>query len=395
MNATEPTNPEIYFDNNATTRPFPEVVDAMMACYRLGPLNASSIHEAGTRARKKLTEARERVAGALEVLPNQVVFTSGATEANHIILRNLMAGAMKGFRLVTSAVEHSSILEAARWLENRGGDVDILPVDGNGLIDLTDVARAIVPGRTLVSVQWANNETGVVQRLEAIAELCQAKGALLHSDGVQAVGKLPVDLAAVPVDFLSMSGHKLHGPVGSGVLFRRNPGALASFLPGGGQESGLRPGTENLPAAVGFSLALEHRLGRLQQVMTDFRSLRDRFEIGLQEAGLVEAINGTGVERIPNTSSVTFSGVDGEALLLRLDQEGVRCSQGSACTNRKPEPSYVLRAMGLTEDEAFRSVRFSFSEFNSRDEVDAALAKLKALHSVLRRFHVPPPTAMT
>ena len=395
MIANEGRDREIYLDNNATTHPLPAVVEAMLACYQLGPLNASSVHQGGRRARKKLTEARETVAGVLNVLPSQVVFTSGATEANHLVLRNLVAGAMRGFRFVTSAVEHSSILEAARWYEDRGGKVEILPVDRNGLIDLTDLTEAIVPGRTLVSVQWANNETGVVQPIQAVAELCRTQGALLHSDAVQAMGKLPVDLADIPVDFVSISGHKLHGPVGSGVLFIRDPEALTPCLPGGGQEAGLRPGTENLPAVVGLSVALQHRLERLPQAMTHLGLLRDRFEAGLMEAGLVQRINGAGVKRIPNTASVTFSGVDGEALLLRLDQEGIQCSQSSACTNRKPEPSYVLRAMGLTEDEAFRSVRFSFSEFNTNAEVDVALDKLKTLHSVLRRFHVPTPTAMT
>ena len=395
MSPAQRTDPEIYLDNNATTAPLPEVADAMAACFRMGPLNPSSVHRAGTQARRKLQEAREQVAGVLGALTSQVVFTSGATEANHLVLRNLLTGSMKGFQLVTNAVEHSSILEAARQLEDWGVSVRVLPVDRDGLIDLEELASAIDPGRTLVSVQWANNETGVVQPMGSIAELCQARGAVLHSDAVQAVGKLPVDLRKIPVDFLSLSGHKLHGPVGSGALVRRDSAALIPVLPGGGQESGLRPGTENLPAVVGLAVALQHRSERLHRTMAHFEALRHRFEVGLKEAGLVESINGEHAPRIPNTSSVTFEGVDGEALVLRLDQEGVRCSQSSACTNRKPDPSYVLRAMGLSEDKAFRSLRFSFSEFNTRDEVDRALDKLKTLHSVLRRFHVPAPTVMT
>ena len=395
MSPGQRTDPEIYLDNNATTAPLPEVVHEMAACYRMGPLNPSSVHQAGARARRRLQEAREQTAAALGALPTQVLFTSGATEANHLVLRGLLAGSMKGFQLVTTAVEHSSILEAARRLEDWGVSVRILPVDRHGLIDLEELEGAIDPQRTLVSVQWANNETGVLQPLQSIAELCQARGAVLHSDAVQAVGKLPMDLSRIPVDFLSLSGHKLHGPVGSGVLFRRDPAALTPVLPGGGQESGIRPGTENLPAVVGLAVALEHRSERLHRIMADLGALRHRFETGLKEAGMVEAINGADAPRIPNTSSITFKGVDGEALLLRLDQEGVQCSQSSACTNRKPEPSYVLRAMGLSEDEAFRSVRFSFSEFNTKDEVDRALDTLNRLHSTLTRFHVPSPTVMT
>ena len=395
MSSGQRNDPEIYLDNNATTAPLPEVVDAMAACYRMGPLNPSSVHQAGGRARRRLQEAREQTAAALGALPAQVVFTSGATEANHLVLHDLLAGSMEGFQLVTTAVEHSSILEATRRLEERGVSVRILPVNRHGLIDLEELQGTILPERTLVSVQWASNETGVVQPLESIAEVCQANGARLHSDGVQAVGKLPVDLSRVPVDFLSLSGHKLHGPVGSGVLFRRDPASLDPMLPGGGQESGLRPGTENLPAAVGLAVALRHRAERLQQVITHLAALRDRFERGLTDAGVVQTINGRDVPRLPNTSSVTFKGVDGEALLLRLDQEGVRCSQSSACTNRKPEPSYVLRAMGLSEDEAFRSIRFSFSEFNTRSEVDRTLDTLKQLHSTLTRFHIPAPTLTT
>lgn len=395
MSSRRRTHREIYFDNNATTALLPEVMDAMAACCRMGPLNPSSVHRAGARARRALEEARERTATALGALPAQVLFTSGATEANHLVLRDLLAGSMKGFQLVTTAVEHSSILEAARRLEDWGVAIRILPVDRDGLIDLDELQDAIQPQRTLVSVQWANNETGVLQPLETIADLCQARGAVLHSDAVQAVGKLPVDLSKIPVDFLSLSGHKLHGPVGSGLLFRRDSAALSPVLPGGGQESGIRPGTENIPAVVGLAVALERRSEGLHGIIGHLGALRHRFESGLNEAGVIDAVNGGGTPRIPNTSNVTFKGVDGEALLLRLDQEGVQCSQSSACTNRKPEPSYVLRAMGLSEDEAFRSVRFSFSELNTTDEVDRALDTLRTLHSTLTRFHVPAPTVMT
>jgi cysteine desulfurase len=386
MVAVDGTGREFFFDNNATTAPLPEVVEAVASIYRIGALNPSSVHSAGERARRRMEVAREQVADLVGALPSQLVFTSGATEANHLLLRNLFHGALRGFRFVTSEVEHSSVLQAARDLENLGHDVHILGVDSLGQLDPEVLADLILPGRTLVSFQWANNETGVIQPLSEIAQVTTTRNALLHTDATQAVGKIPVDLSGLMVDFLSLSAHKFHGPVGAGVLFVRNRGALRASLRGGDQESGLRPGTENVPAIVGMGIAATLRKQRLGEVARRMAHLRDEFESRLQGKGIVEAINGQGVDRLPNTSNIRFAGVDGEALVIRLDAAGIRCSQSSACTNRKPEPSYVLRAIGLSEAEAYRSVRFSLSEFTTGDDVNAVSEVIAELHGVLTKL---------
>ena len=383
--------PEVYLDNNATTEPLPEVREAVAQVLSSGPLNPSSVHSQGDRARRFLKTARAQVADLVRSDAANVVFTSGATESNHLVLVNLLTGGFQGFRFVTTATEHSSIREAVRSLEQAGVNVTLLPVGADGRVDALAVGEAIDPGRTLVSVHWANNETGVLQPLEDIAEVCRERGAVLHSDAVQAVGKIDVDLRRVPVDLLSLSGHKLHGPLGVGAIVARDPSRLRTVLPGGGQEAGVRPGTENLPAIVGFGTACALRQERWLDVALHTLALRDGFEARLSEAGVIEDVAGADVPRLPNTSNVRFTRVDGEALLLRLDQAGVCCSQGSACTNRKPEPSYVLRAMGRSEEEAFRCLRFSFSEFNTEEEVQVAIDELVRLHAQLSTFFTEHP----
>lgn len=379
---------EIYLDNNATTLALPEVVEAVTRAMQEGCGNPSSVHTAGARARTLLGTARAQVAAAVAADPRDVLFTSGASEANNLVVQSLIAGPIKGYRLVTSVVEHSSILTAAEVLESLGLDVVTLPVDTDGLIDEDAFADAIIPGRTLASVQWANNETGVVQPIPRLVERAHALGALFHTDAVQAVGKLPIDVTEVPVDFLSVSAHKLHGPLGVGALFAPEKSLLQSLVFGGTQEDSLRPGTENVPGIVGFGVALSLRHDRFESVAKATREMRDAFELGLVKRGLVRAINGSGAGRLPGTSNLHFLGIDGEALTIRLDQMGVRCSQSSACTNQRPEPSYVLRAMGLTESEAYASVRFSFSELNTMRDVEDAVEAIASIHASLARFAV-------
>ena len=302
--------------------------------------------------------------------------------------RASLTGPIKGYRFVTSVVEHSSILTAAEALESLGCDVVILPVDTDGLINEDAVTDAIVPGRTLVSVQWANNETGVIQPIPRLVERAHALGALFHTDAVQAVGKLPIDLTAVPVDFLSLSAHKLHGPLGVGALFALERSLLRPLVFGGSQEDSLRPGTENVPGIVGFGVALALRHDRFDAVAKATKEMRDAFELGLVRRGLVRSVNGSRADRLPSTSNIHFLEMDGEALTIRLDQMGVRCSQSSACTNQRPEPSYVLRAMGLTESEAYASVRFGFSELNTMRDVEDAIEAIASVHVSLARFAV-------
>ncbi len=382
------SRPEIYLDNNATTRVLPEVAEAVAGAMHDGCGNPSSVHAAGARAREQLWRAREQVAALLSTDPAAVVFTGGATEANNLVLQSLLGGPMNGYRLVTTAVEHSSVLAAAEELERLGREVVVLPVDSNGLVREEEVAEAVAPGRTLVSVQWANNETGVVQPIFGLAGRVRSLGGLFHTDAVQAVGKIPVDLDASPVDFLSLSGHKLHGPLGAGALVARDRSLLRPLMFGGEQETALRPGTENVPAIVGLGVALALRENRFETVAGATREMRDAFEAGLARRGLARAVNGSGADRLPNTSNVRFLDLDGEALVVRLDQTGVRCSQSSACTNQRPEPSYVLRAMGLSEHEAYASVRFAFSELNSVADVAGAVEAVSAVHANLLRFAV-------
>ena len=379
---------EIYFDNNATTFPLPEVVNAVAEAMAGAYGNPSSLHNAGTRARAALRRAREQVASLLRAREEEVIFTSGTTEANNLVLLSLLHGRLKGFRLVTTSVEHSSILHAARHLETEGVPVTVLEVDRNGLIEPGALVEAIEPGRTLVSIQWANNETGVVQPIPELASAARAAGAVFHSDAAQAVGKVPVDLSQHSVDLISLTGHKIHGPLGIGAIVGPGVPNLHPLTFGGSQERSLRPGTENLPGIIGLGVALGIRASRFEDVARTTRDLRDRFEALLEAKDVVAGVNGREVERLPNTSNVLFSQVDGEALVIRLDLAGIRCSQSSACTNSRPEPSYVLRAMGLSESEAYASIRFGFSEMNTVEEIDLAAGMIEALHTSLLRFAV-------
>lgn len=382
----DPTQ-EIYFDNNATTEALPEVIAAVSRTMQGGFGNPSSIHGAGVRARRLLSVARAQVANLLAAGEKQVVFTSGATEANNLVLQALLQS-LKGHKLVTTVVEHSSILAMTDYLMSHGVLVTLLEVDRNGLVDVDTVLNAIEPGRTLVSIQWANSETGVLQPVEALAEAAHTRGALFHTDAVQAVGKVSITLADSCIDFLTLSGHKLHGPMGVGALVGPSLDQLAPLIRGGSQENGLRAGTENIPGVVGLGVALECRARHFAQARGKTESLRNQFEESLVRSGLVVDVNGGGAPRLPNTTNLRFASVDGEALTIRLDQAGIRCSQSSACTNQRPEPSYVLRAMGLSEEEAYASIRFGFSELNDADEVVAAVKAITRLHKSLTHFAV-------
>lgn len=379
---------EVYLDNNATTKVLPEVAEAITAAMLGLCGNPSSVHSSAARARASLWLARERVAALVSADPSHVVFTSGASEANNLVLQSLRRGAMAGFRLVTTAVEHSSVLAVSEVLGRLGQEVLVLPVNERGLVSVEDLSRAIDPGRTLVSIQWANNETGVIQPLPELAKCAQENGAVFHTDAVQAVGKIPVDFGAVPVDLLSLSGHKLHGPLGVGALVVLDPTLLQPLLFGGDQEGSLRPGTENVPGLIGLGVACLHRRRRFNAVASATRRMRDAFEDHLARRGFLLAVNGVGARRLPGTSNVLFREIDGEALVLQLDRAGIQCSQSSACTSRRPEPSYVLRAMGLSEPEAFSSVRFSFSEMNTMADVVDAVEAISAVHTRLRRLVV-------
>lgn len=382
-----PVNREIYLDNNATTKPLAEVVSAMVDVLGAGFGNPSSAHAAGERARDVLRVARCRVARLLGGDPNRIVFTSSGTEANNMALR---AGAPRGsareHRIVTTGAEHSSILKVVdhfRWL---GADVVAVPISRDGIVDLDRLATEITPETTLVSVQWVNSETGVIQPIRTIGELCRSRGVRFHTDACQAVGKMALGVAEMPVDLLTATAHKLHGPLGTGALYVVDPALVEPLLHGGPQEDNLRAGTENLPGISGFGKAAEARLQQFDTAVEKLGRLRDLFEERVRDFVPDVSVNGDPSRRVCNTTNLCFHGVDGQALVARLDQEGIRCSQSSACTSQRPEPSYVLRGMGLSEEEAYSSVRFGFGVFNTEQDVEAAAVALRDLCSELRIF---------
>ncbi len=340
-----------------------------------GPLNPSSAHSAGQNARRLVLEARESVAALLGCDTEQVIFTSSGTEANNAALWH---GAADG-AVITSPVEHSSILAASERLSHQGVHVEFVAVGTDGRVtpkavnDALD--RALARGLVgMVSIQWANNETGVIQPIEQITEICHSRDVPIHVDAAQAVGKIPIDLSQVPIDFLTLTAHKFHGPTGVGALFVRD--RVRGWQFGGDQEGGNRAGTENVIGIVGLGQAAEARRKKLPTVVNDLISLRDEFESRVQAKYPWVKINSGQCLRTANTSNLQFVGLDGQAILAQLDVASVCVSQSSACTNQRPTPSYVLKAIGLSEAEAFSSVRFSFGETNTQSEVDTALSHL-------------------
>jgi cysteine desulfurase len=376
---------EIFLDNNATTQPLACVREAVLDALGNGFGNPSSANSFGMRARTQITQARRSLADILKASEEQVLFTSGATEANNWVLNHAVL-IQPGGRIVTSAVEHSSVLRTVDCLEQQGVEVVRLPVDSVGLVKMDDLSAAVTSDTALVSIQWVNNETGVQQPIEEIQAHCQRSGVLFHSDAAQAVGKVSVDLQRTPVDFLSLTAHKFHGPQGVGALICRRPRSVIPQLHGGSQEFGLRAGTENVPGIVGAGAAAELRFRQFLAVTAKLQSLRDRFETKVLASVPDVHVNGSVSSRVCNTTNLCFEGVDGDALVARLDQQGVQCSQSSACTSQRPEPSYVLRAMGLSEEQAWSSLRFSFSELNTEAEVDSAVEVLVKLVRQLRNF---------
>ena len=365
---------EIYLDNAASTRPLPIVRDAVLRAMELEFGNPSSAHGSGRRARQALEDARDQVAALAGADRSHVIFTSGGTEANNLMFRNL---ASSGFRrVVTTSVEHSSILGLLDAVTASGIEVRVLPVDPNGCIRLDELERLGIDQRTLVSIQWANNETGVLQPLMEAAEIVARHGGRFHTDAAQAVGKSSIDFSASPIDAMTITAHKIHGPQGTGALLVKQHARPTPLLLGGSQEGGLRVGTENYPGIVGFGVAAEHRLATLRTFVRQTRSLRDMFEANLRDALPGACINGAMADRVCTTGSVTIPGVDGQALIAQLDARGIRISQSSACTNMRPEPSYVLRAMGLDEDAAYSTIRYAMSEDSTFEACTRAAASI-------------------
>jgi cysteine desulfurase len=380
----EPTfQPTLYFDNNATTRIAPEVFEAMVPYLTEHYGNPSSLYRMGVTAAKALKTARVQVADMVGCSPEEIYFTSCGTEADNTALESALAGTRKR-HIITTSVEHSALIKQGAALEKRGIAVTYLPVDGDGRLDLADVERAIRRDTALISVMWANNETGVLFPLEEIVRLCKDKGLLFHTDAVQVPGKVPISMSHLAADYLSIAGHKFHAPKGVGALFVRKGAPIHPYLIGGGQESGKRGGTENVASIVGMGRAAELALEYLEEEQTRVRAMRDRFEATLGQLLPDVRINGAGNLRLPNTSSLCVPGIEGEALLLRLDKEGMCASSGSACTTGAVSPSHVLTAMGVPPELARGAVRFSFGRYNTDEEVDRLLAVLPEAVTALR-----------
>lgn len=374
----------IYLDNNATTRVDPEVFEAMrpLFCDLYG--NASSMHSFGGQVGSLLSEARERVAHLLGAHPEEIIFTSCGTESDSTAFNAALEAQPEKRHIVTTKVEHPAIIALGQQLETRGYEVTWLPVDSKGQIDLDELRASLRKETALVSIMFANNETGTIFPMAEIAEIVKSRDVLLHTDAVQSVGKLPINLASLPVDYLALSGHKLHAPKGVGVLYVRRGTRFRPFLRGGHQEGGRRAGTENAPYIVGIGKACQLAATHMHEEQTRVAALRDRLETGLLATVPDAIINGDPANRLPNTTSIAFKYVEGEAILLLLDQLGICASSGSACTSGSLEPSHVLRAMGVPFTFAHGSIRFSLSRYTTDEEIAFTLKEVPSIIKKLR-----------
>jgi cysteine desulfurase len=375
----------IYLDNNATTQLDPAVIEEMLPFLTKYYGNPSSGYGFAAMARKAINLARERLAALLGCEPVEIVFTSGGTESNNAVINSALQLEAGGKRVITSAVEHSAVLRPCQDLAKRGCDVTFLGVDGHGNLDVAEMEAAIRPGTALVSIMWANNETGVVFPIEKIAEICREKRVLFHTDAVQVTGKIPMRLRDSPINFLSLSAHKFHGPKGVGALYISRQTRFSPLIAGGSQENGRRGGTENVASIVGLGKAAELAFKYLAEGQCNIRSMRDRFEKFVLEAVNGASVNGAGAARLPNTSSLSFEGIESASVLLLLDRQGICCSAGSACRTGSQEASHVLRAMNPSSDGARRSLRFSLGRFNSEAQIDRAIEVVPKVIEKLRQ----------
>jgi cysteine desulfurase len=368
----------IYLDNNATTPVAPECLAPVLAALRDVHGNPSSKHGAGMEAKQTIEQARAKVARLLNAAPAEIVFTSSGTEANHHAILGALAACPNKKHVVTSAVEHPSTLDLLAHLETQGVRVTRVPVDGDGRLDLMQLERAVTPDTALVSLMWANNETGVLFPIDEAARIARSKGTLFHTDAVQAVGKHPIDLARTPADLLSLSGHKLHAPKGVAALFIRKGVKLPPSL-FGHQERARRGGTENVPGIVGLGVASELAAANLAADGAATGALRDRLEAAILMRIPFASVTGTLAPRVCNTSSVRFGELEGELILDRLDKAGIHASFGAACTAGGNAPSHVLTAMGFSEPEARATIRFSLSRYTTEAEIDRAADTLSSI----------------
>jgi cysteine desulfurase len=376
----------IYMDNNATTKVDPQVVEEMIPYFMESYGNPSSMHILGGQAGIKLKEAKAKVAGLIGAQPEEIIFTSCGTESNNTAIWAALRSNPDKKHIVTTRVEHPAIKNLAEYLAKNGYRVTFVPVDRKGRLDMDFFYESLTDETAVVSVMWANNESGVIFPIEEIAPVLRDRGIVFHSDAVQVVGKLPVNMEKIEVDMLSLSGHKLHAPKGVGALYVRKGTKFSPFLIGGHQEKGRRGGTENVTSIIGLGKAAQLALERHEEVNTRVRALRDRLEKKLLEKIPNSMVNGDREMRLPNTTSIAFEYVEGEAILLMMNELGICASSGSACTSGSLEPSHVLRAMGVPFTAAHGSIRFSLSAYNTDKEVDFVIKNLPPIIERLREM---------
>jgi cysteine desulfurase len=376
----------IYFDNNATTRVADEVYEAMQPYFTELYGNPSSMHTFGGQVGIRIREARECVAALLGCEPGEIIFTSCGTESDNAAIHGALAAVPQKRKVITTRVEHPAVLTVCRDLETHGYTVVELSVDKLGRLDLDELEHQLDNDTALVTIMYANNETGVIFPVEQIAEMVTSRGITFHTDAVQVVGKLPLNLAKSPINLLSLSGHKLHAPKGVGVLYVKKGTRTAPFLLGGHQEGGRRAGTENVPGIIGLGKACELASQHMEDENTRVKALRDKLESRILKTCPDSRVNGDRKSRLPNTTNISFEYVEGEAILLLLDRHGICASSGSACTSGSLEPSHVLRAMGVPFTAAHGSIRFSLSRYNTEEEVDFTIDKMPEIINRLREL---------
>jgi cysteine desulfurase len=376
----------IYFDNNATTKVADEVLEEIKPyfCDLYG--NPSSMHTFGGQVGIKIREAREKSAALLGCDPSEIIFTGCGTESDNTAIKGTLTAHPNRRKIITTRVEHPAVLSVCRDLENQGYNVVELSVDKKGRLDLSELESNIDDNTAIVTIMFANNETGTVFPVDKITEMVKSKGIIFHTDAVQAVGKIPINLAKSNIDLLSISGHKLHAPKGVGILYVRKGTRLAPFMLGGHQEGGRRAGTENVPGIIGLGKACELAMKNFDQENKKVKSLRDKLEKNILANCPDSMVNGDIENRMPNTSNISFEFIEGESILLMLDRFGICASSGSACTSGSLEPSHVLRAMGIPYTAAHGSIRFSLSRYNTEQEVDFTIEKIPPIITRLREL---------
>jgi cysteine desulfurase len=376
----------IYLDNNATTRVAPEVVDAMMPFITDYYGNPSSIHRFGGSIRHHVEDARAKVASLLGALPEEIFFTSCGSESDNTALKGFYNLHTRKTRIITTAVEHPGVRNTARTLKEKGAALIELSVDNEGMLDMSMFDTIPIDSTTIVSCMWANNETGVIFPIDQIAAKVKERGGTFHTDAVQAVGKIPINLSSTPIDILALSGHKIHAPKGIGVIYIRKGVALEPLLHGGHQEDGVRAGTENVPYIIGLGVACDLAAKKMDEENNRVRHLRDRLENELLTRCSGAKLNGQKENRLPNTTNISFENIEGEAILLHLDENGIAASSGSACTTGSLEPSHVMMAMGIPYTFAHSSTRFSLSVYTTDNEIDEVIRVMPGIVDTLRNI---------